>query len=65
MKAWKNPKNMPIFNALLILGFLIVSPLVIETEKESIANPIAMIKIVAASIGHHFYAATLFRLTTI
>jgi len=43
--AWKKPKNSAIFRACLILRYLIVIPLVIDTAKASIAKPVEMSKI--------------------
>jgi len=53
MRAWKKPKDAPIFNAFVILGFFIASPLVIDTDKQSIAKPSPMNRIVATSTRCH------------
>jgi len=65
MRAWKKPKEAPIFNAFVILGFFIASPLVIETDRQSIAKPTPMSRTVAASIGCHFFLKGLFQLTEV
>jgi hypothetical protein len=48
IKAWKSPKNAPTLKPFRILLFLVVSPSIIETEKQSIARLNAISTVSAA-----------------
>lgn len=56
MEAWKNPKKNPVFKASIDnMVSVLVNPLVMDTEKESIAKPTAISIIMIMSIsGTHF-----------
>jgi hypothetical protein len=64
MMDWKNPNDAPTLRAKLGFFSFIVRPLVIATEKQSIANPTATSRISVMSNEHHWFTATLFRHTT-